>query len=549
MLGAVLMLTTQTSSAAGLTSFSDVDQYTAYERDIYQMETAGVFKGNDNGTFTPNSTLNRAEMAMLLWRMEDLSNDNHLKIEPLKGACDSTAYPDVEAGSWYEEAVQLAQCKGLMTGDDGGTFRPNDPLTMAEVATVMVRAYSVLTDSPDQWYMAGLEWAEAEQAIPVTTKGLTHEITRAEMARMLNMIQDQWNTESDYNYLTVEELLDGQPDVHVVTPTKKPYVFDTETQDELNMLKQWSNSGLLPDELTSDFPLPWSLEENWVKGIHLIEMFDAEENLISDNQSKDLLPLFEESLFNHYRQSFAGRRGYLTEADWKLVVTQATAGVDNHEWAKNSIRHHGDWVTFPYRAGFVGALNLATGAFVLHEIETDEYSQALADDEGVLYAENNSWGCLTENMLGQANVELSAAVDECHIVYESTEGDVTVFDEILMPFLDGIYDYYLRMNDEHVFLFDTIWECYEFCPPRVAIYDRLEGGEIEHQEDWNYGPYSDNSYVPDAKYFNFGRYTKADGWQKYSIPTENFNYELSWEQFWSDHPELTNPYSLIDDLF
>lgn len=53
-------------------------------------------------------------------------------------------YPDVPADAWYAKAIEFVTERGLMTGYEDGTFRPNDRLTRAEAATILVRLLEVL---------------------------------------------------------------------------------------------------------------------------------------------------------------------------------------------------------------------------------------------------------------------------------------------------------------------------------------------------------------------------------------------------------------------
>ena len=64
------------------------------------------------GKFEPDTTLNRAMVATVLYR---LSGD---KVSA------TNAFPDVPANEWYGEAVAWAQQKGIVTGFEDGTFRP-----------------------------------------------------------------------------------------------------------------------------------------------------------------------------------------------------------------------------------------------------------------------------------------------------------------------------------------------------------------------------------------------------------------------------------------
>ena len=53
-------------------------------------------------------------------------------------------FPDVDYSRWYGEYIKKASEYGLMIGDDKGNFRPNDPLTRAEAATLAVTLYELL---------------------------------------------------------------------------------------------------------------------------------------------------------------------------------------------------------------------------------------------------------------------------------------------------------------------------------------------------------------------------------------------------------------------
>ncbi|MBR5218778.1 MAG: S-layer homology domain-containing protein [Clostridia bacterium] len=52
----------------------------------------------------------------------------------------ASVFPDVDDNASYAEAVTILDSLGIMYGDDNGNFRPEDTITRAEVATVVVRA-------------------------------------------------------------------------------------------------------------------------------------------------------------------------------------------------------------------------------------------------------------------------------------------------------------------------------------------------------------------------------------------------------------------------
>jgi hypothetical protein len=50
-------------------------------------------------------------------------------------------FPDVFGDEWYAEAIKKVVELGLMKGDTEGTFRPNEPVTRAELAYVILNLF------------------------------------------------------------------------------------------------------------------------------------------------------------------------------------------------------------------------------------------------------------------------------------------------------------------------------------------------------------------------------------------------------------------------
>ena len=81
-------------------------------------------------------------------------------------------FKDVEAGTWYTDAVAYVYGRNLMTGTDEATFSPDLPLTRAQLVTVLWRlagqpaadgAMPYSDVEADAWYAGAARWAAAEQ--------------------------------------------------------------------------------------------------------------------------------------------------------------------------------------------------------------------------------------------------------------------------------------------------------------------------------------------------------------------------------------------------
>lgn len=79
----------------------------------------------------------------------------------------ATGFPDVPGSHWAAEQIILAANKKWVLGYNDGTFRPDQPVTRAELASIMARAGRVPPISPekpsfsdtgtDQWFSSSVE--------------------------------------------------------------------------------------------------------------------------------------------------------------------------------------------------------------------------------------------------------------------------------------------------------------------------------------------------------------------------------------------------------
>ena len=54
-------------------------------------------------------------------------------------------FADVAPDKWYAKSIEYCAAHGIMEGDPDGKFRPNDPITRAEVAAVAERLHKMMT--------------------------------------------------------------------------------------------------------------------------------------------------------------------------------------------------------------------------------------------------------------------------------------------------------------------------------------------------------------------------------------------------------------------
>jgi len=107
-----------------VSSFADTCGMWA-EPEIETVVAAGLFGGLGKG-FEPNATMTRAQLVMVLYRLEG---------EP--AFMNANMFTDVPSGSWYEKAVVWADGKDIISGYGNGKFGPADPITREQLVTVL----------------------------------------------------------------------------------------------------------------------------------------------------------------------------------------------------------------------------------------------------------------------------------------------------------------------------------------------------------------------------------------------------------------------------
>jgi hypothetical protein len=114
--------------------FSDVAG--PHAGNVDRVARARIADGFGDTTYRPNATITRGQMASFLARAVGLA--------PLPG----TSFPDVTGGP-HRAAINAVVEAGIAEGFEDGTFRPNAPVTRAQMASFIARALE-MTDGPTE---------------------------------------------------------------------------------------------------------------------------------------------------------------------------------------------------------------------------------------------------------------------------------------------------------------------------------------------------------------------------------------------------------------
>lgn len=156
--------------------------------------------GYPDGTVQPQGAITRAEVATIFFR---LLSDETRDLYWTK----SNAYADVKVGDWFNNSVSTLSNAGIINGYPDGTFRPNAPITRAEMAKVIAMFAELNKDSAGFKDIAG-HWAEAYIKLaagngwiagyPDGTFRPDQYITRAETMTMINRVLERVPSEEEH---------------------------------------------------------------------------------------------------------------------------------------------------------------------------------------------------------------------------------------------------------------------------------------------------------------------------------------------------------------
>jgi len=147
---------------------------------------AAFINGYAAGTFDPDKKVTRAEIASMLVRA---FGDGTASGE-------SKVYTDVPSGYWAKSAIDEATAMGLMGGYSDGSFKPEQPVSRAEMAKIAVKLLSSnaaeagrsFTDIAGHWAQADVEKAGAAGIVSGYADGTFRPdipLTRAEAVKIL----------------------------------------------------------------------------------------------------------------------------------------------------------------------------------------------------------------------------------------------------------------------------------------------------------------------------------------------------------------------------
>lgn len=150
---------------------------------------AGVSKDK----FAPNQKITRAQAASVLKRI----------IDDKASANDKSSFRDLKEGQWFYDNIVFIEKEGLISGYEDGTFKPNNPMTRAQFASMMANYLKLNEGNNPIDFKDVKENYWAKDAINIlSSHGImvgksknefkpNENITRAEAATIFNKVLDR----------------------------------------------------------------------------------------------------------------------------------------------------------------------------------------------------------------------------------------------------------------------------------------------------------------------------------------------------------------------
>lgn len=192
-LGMAFSLTMSTMAGA---AFSDQDSINSANSDAVELlTTLDVIQGFEDGSFRPEETVTRAQMAKMIYTIRNGGNDN---ADAYKSA--TTTFKDI-SGHWAEGYIKYLQNTGIIAGKSETVFDPDAVVTTAEAMKMALVLGGYRADKAD---LTGATWFNNTVSLATTNRltddvysAMNGECTRQDAAQILanalGMTAVQWS--------------------------------------------------------------------------------------------------------------------------------------------------------------------------------------------------------------------------------------------------------------------------------------------------------------------------------------------------------------------
>ncbi|WP_456277583.1 S-layer homology domain-containing protein [Bacillus sp. AK128] len=256
--GTFVSLAPLAANANEVKSFADVKPNDYFYNAITSLTSRNIIKGYEDGTYRPYESVTRAQAAKIVALSLGLDTTN----------VKNPGFKDANLTDWYYGPVAALVNAGIMSGY-GDQFKPNEPLTRAQMAKIISLGYKLeqgeLSNNPfkdvksTDWfaqYLPGLISSEITTGKTPDTFAPNLEVTRGQIAAFV------YRSEVAVNPVSVES--------KIVNITNTTLELSSGTYSLNEDLKKWLN----PSNLTvlKGANVKISLKDSNIVGIESLEI-------------------------------------------------------------------------------------------------------------------------------------------------------------------------------------------------------------------------------------------------------------------------------------
>lgn len=158
--------------------FSDVGADTLHAKAILDLQSRGIIRGYEDGTFKPLKKINRAEFTKII-----------IEANFPGKALGKMCFNDVK-DEWFAPYVCFAKNKNIVKGNPNGNFLPGNEINTAEAYKIVLETMlnNPIYDTKGEWYQRYMEYASAYNLEFSEELNPTAPVTRGEMAEMIYLV-------------------------------------------------------------------------------------------------------------------------------------------------------------------------------------------------------------------------------------------------------------------------------------------------------------------------------------------------------------------------
>lgn len=152
----------------------------ATEKQLYageQMKSLGILSGYEDGDLRLDNNITRAEIASIMVRTLEGSNNKPVNEEP--------NFSDVVEGNWATKFIKQAGAMGIISGYTDNTFKPSNNITFAEMMAIYLRSIDAEVNPEDKWPENYMNLAKEKKLLLEEEVDPNHKVTRGEVCEYL----------------------------------------------------------------------------------------------------------------------------------------------------------------------------------------------------------------------------------------------------------------------------------------------------------------------------------------------------------------------------